>query len=688
VAFFVFKEFMPDFDIDFNTEDFKNSIERTMFVQNAFVREVKDYSDDLEEEKDSYKAYFSDSWKTDVKQARENKGLPVSDVARFASVVDTISGNERQNRTDVTVHPFEKNDQVLADLANNYLKYRNRKESQWHENSLAFINAIIARRAHYEFFLRSNPNDGSPETVRIQRPASEVFVQRPFRDITGADSKGTLHVQWVYVDDLIRRFKDKIPNINFLDTTQDIGKPQTEVSHLLDSYDFPDKKEEKLFFKRNRKMVRVIRYWRRRKIPIFRILNPKPNSFSEILVGSESTRKKALVRAVDFLNKFPEIAISEVEKGKLSVGGELITEATSNNIEIIANELIEEQVKDSYTFHHISGRVELDYVEDWGDFLPWTHMFCYFVDGRPGGLYERIKDLIQEVNFIHSKLMQRLGTMGKMPLGIERGALDMTKEAAKDAYEDGGIIDFKDQAITQNKFHAFEDKTLSSIPAYIGLEESLNNTIKELTGANDPLQGRSPGANTAGIAIELLQRKGSALIAPIQDNFKRFKMESARMEINMLLRAHNHPVAGRPLWTSMKLARIIGGLIDFKKEDDPLAQRLKSADSTTQEGDETGIVTEINNMLTQLSSMEYDMAMDETITSPTLKMLTLQQLVQMAVQAGIAIPPQMIIGESELPQQAKDDFAKFQTTNEAQAQLALRNSQGGSNTNGTPENFA
>ena len=402
------------------------------------------------------------------------------------------------------------------------------------------------------------------------------------------------------------------------------------------------------------------------------------------MVASENTRKKALDQAVAFLNKFPEIAIFLVESNNIVVGGDRITEATSNNIEIIANELIEEQIKDSFSFHHISGRVELNYVEDYGDFLPWTHMFCYFVDGRPGGLYERIKDLIQEVNFIHSKLMQRLGTVGKMPLGIERSALDMKEQAAKDAIEDGGIVFLKDGAISQGKFYVFEDKTLSSIPAYIGLEESLNNTIKELTGANDPLQGRSPGANTAGIALELLQRKGAALIAPIQDNFKRFKMESARMEINMLLRAHSI----KPLWTSMKLSRIIGGMIDLRKENDPLVQLLSNADSTTKEGDEQGIVTEINDMLIQLSAMEYDMTMDETITSPTLKMLTLQQLVQMFVQIGIAVPSQMIIGESELPQKTKDEFLSFQGTPEAKQQLELRGAQGGSNTNGTPENFA
>ena len=254
---------MADFDLDFNIDDLKNSLDRTVFVQDAFVKEVKDYSGQLEQEEDAHKAYFSDSWKTKVKQARTDKGLPVSDVARFASIVDTISGNERQNRTDVTVHPFEKNDQTLADLANNYLKYRNRKGSQWHENSLAFINAIISRRAHYEFYLRNNTNDGSLETVRVQRPASDVFVQRPFRDITGADSKGTIHAQWVYVDDLVRQFKNKIPNIHMLDTQHDSGRMQTEISHLLDSYDFPDKKEDKLFFKRNRKMVRTLRWWRR-----------------------------------------------------------------------------------------------------------------------------------------------------------------------------------------------------------------------------------------------------------------------------------------------------------------------------------------------------------------------------------------------------------------------------------------
>ncbi len=674
-------------DIDFSSPDIldiKSSLKRIMLVQKTFVREVMDSSKQTKEEEKSYNAYFSDSWEDEDKQKRMKKGLPVSDVARFSSVVDTISGSERLSRTDAIVHPFERNDQRIADLANNYLKYRNRKESQWHGDSLAYVDAIISKRSHYEFLLRSNPNDGSLETVRIQRPSSEVFVQRPFRDITGKDSRGTLHVQWVFMDDLVRKFKDKIPSINLLDTTQDSGRPETEISHLMDAYDFPDEKEGKLFFNRDKGMIRVIRYWRRHKVPIFRVLNPKPNSFNEILVGSENTRKKALDRAVSFLNKFPEIAIALVDEREIFIDKERITEATSENIEIVASELIEEQTKDSYAFHHISGRVELEYVENWGDFLPWTHFFCYFVDGRSGGLYERIKDLIQEVNFIHSKLMSRLGTVGKMPFGIERDALDMKAGAAKQAIEDGGIVFLKSGAVSGRKIHIFEDKTLSSIPSYMGLEEGLNNTIKELTGANNAQQGRGEGANQAGIAIELLQQKGAALIEPIRDNFKRFKMSNARMEIQMLLRSHHE----RPNWTAMKLARIIGGMIDFSDENDPFVQQLNAADQTTGAGDETGIVTEINQMLIQLGAMEYDLTMDEVITSPTLKMMNMQSLVQMAVQLGIAVPPAMIIAESELPEKTKNEFSSFQQTDEAQAQIAQRQTQGGDNSNGTLENVS
>jgi len=143
-------------DIDFSSPDLlkiKDSLKRISFVQNAFVREVKDNTDEVKEEEKANKAYFSDSWEDEAKQKRVAKGLPVSDVARFSSIVDTISGNERQNRTDVLVHPFERNDQKIADFANNYLKYRDRKESQWHTNSLVYVDCIVSPRAHFEFYL-------------------------------------------------------------------------------------------------------------------------------------------------------------------------------------------------------------------------------------------------------------------------------------------------------------------------------------------------------------------------------------------------------------------------------------------------------------------------------------------------------------------------------------------------------
>ena len=204
-------------DIDLSTPEQDKAFHRIAATQKMFVREISEQEGNLEKEERSYNAYFSDSWEKDIKQQRERRKLPVSDVARFASIVDTISGSERQNRTDIHVFPFEMDDQVTADTLNLYLKYRNRKESQWHENSLAYLNAIISRRSHYEFFLRNNPKDGSLETVRIQRPAAEVFIQKPFTDVTAKDSKGTIHAQWIHLDEIKRQFKNKIKDVSLLD---------------------------------------------------------------------------------------------------------------------------------------------------------------------------------------------------------------------------------------------------------------------------------------------------------------------------------------------------------------------------------------------------------------------------------------------------------------------------------------
>lgn len=673
-------------DIDFENPDIRDSFTRVAKVQAAFELEVSESSDQIDGEKESYDAYFSDSWKTEIKEEREARGLPVSDVARFASIVDTISGSERQSRTDITVFPFEGDDQFTADVANLYLKYRNRKNSLWHEDSLAYMNSIISKRAHFEYFLRNNPNDGSLETVRRERPASEVFVQRPFRMFTAEDSRGTIHAQWVAIEELKKQFGKKIPHLFLLDSTPKERKPVHEITHLLDAYDFPDLKNRDLFFKKekHKDMVRVIRWWRRHKKIIYRILNPSPNSFDEILIGTEKSKQKALQRAIAFLNENPEIAVNLIVNNQIEVEGEIVKEATNRNIQFIADTLLEENLKDVYAFHYISGRVELEYQEDWGDFLPWTHLFCYFVDGKAGGLHERIKDLIQEVNFIHAKLMQRLGTMGKMPIAIEDDATDMDDDSIRKNFEDGGIIKLKPESIRRGKIKEFEDKTLSSIPAYITLEETLNATMKELTGANDPLQGRSPGANTAGVAIDLLQRKGSALIAPIEDNYKRFKMENAKMEIKMLLRQYEL----KPNWTAMKLARIVGGMIPRSgMANSPLDQIINRVDQMTTEEDETGKVVLMNNILKMMRKMEYDFTVDETIHSPSLRVSILQSLVQMATALGIPVPPTLLVENTELPQKQKDAFLEFANSTAGQEQVAARQPAGGLNSNGSLSNI-
>lgn len=609
---------MPREDINTKIEDKlvgSAKEKRIRLTQRDFKKAVSDDETSQTEVKEGVKAYESNSWPEDIKTEREELKKPVGDIARFPNIVDVISGNQRQGRTEMSAFAFERDDFRTAEFANAYLKYRRQKQPLQHENSLGFQNGIITSRAHWEYFLKFNQKDGSLETIRVERPADEVYLERPFREYDGSDSPSTFHVQWTSIEQL-EVIYGKVDKTKLEVRARESEERRVEKTHLEDEYMFPSDSDPDLFFNKETEQVRLIRRWQRRFKNVFRVWRPDADSLDNASLGVFDTKAEAKKEASKYLR-------------------------ASNIKNVNSDDMISEEEKEFFSYHVISGRLELEWQEEWGDFVPFVHFWCYWANGKSHGLWGRLKDETQHLNFLFAKLEERLGKIGWMPLLLEEDALSEGTdfETAMEHWRDGSGVELASGAISRNKVKVEQDQSLQSIGPYVALVQFFFDNMERKVGATNAFQGESPGANTAGIAIEKLQSKASAVVEPVFDNFRRSLKMDAQIEIKMLDRAFQK----RRFFTTMKMERVLGGMIERAPEKDPLqdfgAQLQEGTISIP--GSPEKQTFDVATILEKMALIEYDINIDETLSTQSLGISILQTIAQLG--EVLPAPPDVLI---------------------------------------------
>jgi hypothetical protein len=608
-------------DITLNTrvaQQTEATADRIRSTQLAFMRVESAEGENLEEIHESFKSYKADSWPEDKKRIRESEDKPTHDIARFPNIVDV---------------PFEKDDFQTATFLNLHHQYNRHRKNSFldQKDTQVFKDGLISGRSHREYALRPNKQDGSFDIVRIERPADEIFIERPFREIDASDSPGHFHVQWKTPDWLKNRYKGKEIDWSGLEIrTKDTIPDRVEETHVLDEYLYPSDERSEPFFDKEKLLVRMIRYWKKRYRTVFRVANlVNPRTVEDANLGIFRSRSEAFQFAIEFLGR---------------IGGEINEQAV--------DDMITPEEEEYFSYHVISGRVELEWVKDWGDFVPIQHFFPYFANGTYHSLWNRLKDEIQGLNFLWSKLVERLGKIGWQPLLMEEDALaeGQNVTTGMKAWRDGKMVLLASGALNKGKVKIDQDHSLQAIGPYITMIQFMFQNLNEKSGANDPFRGVSPGANTAGIAIERLQQKGAAVVEPIFDNFRSFQRDDIYMEIEMLKRAY----LKRPLFTILKMERIIGGATDEDSQD--FLQSLQEGKITTAQGERD---IDIEKILNLIGVVEYDISISQVAATASLRIASLQAIAQVVGATGIPVPPEVVIELSDfIPPEVKQKWLK------------------------------
>lgn len=322
----------------------------------------------------------------------------------------------------------------------------------------------------------------------------------------------------------------------------------------------------------------------------------------------------------------------------------------------------------------ISGKAKLDQRKMWV-YPGWKgyHIIPFFCFRAPGklskleyavqGLPRGLKDLNIELNKRRTQELHILNTSANSGWQAEEGALTPAQEKAYAEFGSAPGIILKHQ-----KGYAKPEKItptpLSQGHAQLAAENSQD--IKEASGINDDLL--SMGENQAsGRAIMLRQKQGLVQIQKIFDNLSQTKRILGRFVLSQLGKVYDVETAmrvmGEEFCTTNFVKPVMAPMINpvsGQPVPDPTTgqpamgpQMDPGTGQPVTQYDEPSCKAYFNSVLMDAELGKYDVAVGEGASSETVKFANFMTLKELA-QAGIPIPPEVIVEDSSLSQVSKE----------------------------------
>jgi len=251
-------------------------------------------------------------------------------------------------------------------------------------------------------------------------------------------------------------------------------------------------------------------------------------------------------------------------------------------------------------------------------------------ENRWFGAINMMKDPQRGLNTMRRQLSHLLQTAPKGMLIHEVGAVLDIEAYESNSSDPTYHMEVSQGAISNGRIRFTEQPQISPVYAQlIGFDEKM---LKDTSGIQDSLMGQQTSSREPGVTVRMRQETGLAVLYILFDNFRESRLLAGKILLSMV----------QQYYTNERIIRIEG------EEGNKLLQ-INSQKNPNAEG------------FNDVSVGKYDLVIDEAIDNQTMRMATLQMLVDYSQQNPNTIPPELILEYSDLPASAKNKVKEYYT---------------------------
>ena len=586
-------------------------------------------------------------WRRDIKDKIERQGRAAAIINQSAVVQNSVSGGERQSRTEIKAYAFnaDADDQLESEVSTTILKYLNKQDDLDFLQSDMFFNGNNAGEAWAEsFFSRSEPRKPWGSIVTRIRHPRNVYLDPNSKEYNFNKDARFVFV-WDYIDINVIVAENPKLSPSILEYPGPEIQPQSQVDSDIDEYRneargaFPGGDPAPFFDSEFHKVKRIRMYEKyRKKVSYLHDMTADDvvNSFIDLTMLQELP---------DFIrDKFPE---------DYKFSSDIIADARALAKAAPKIYTVIENFEDRIASHYISGRHEFEYIPDIGiNLFPLYRFTPFLIDGQPVSYTELFKHPQKEINSMHSKLESMLKRSNWL-IFAEEGALAENQDMNK--APDTGTVYVKPGML--GKVQSWVNPGLNYIGAYVTLIQHLIQMLTSAAGSEDAFRGKSPGANVPGVSLALLRNQTAMIMQPMVDKLNETKRIIAKTQLQMVYTWLDESVIERIINQQISIDQNAG-----------LREKIISREKDTNKPN-------IKNSFSKLGTMEHDIVFDETVSNPSMKLARLHALLEVANVMQTPPPMTLIMKLADLSKEDGDEWTRlFQ---EQQQLIAMGLQQGG-----------
>jgi len=548
----------------------------------------------------------------DVEKLRK-RGVKALTINKVRPNIFLISGVQRQNRTDFRAFPEGEEDGLLAEVATRLLKNAMKTSDGEDKVSEQFEDGIISGEGYIEPYM-----DYTHDLINGSLKIKKVSPLRLFVDPDSVEydlSDAAYVVKFspqLNLDQILALFPNKTKEI------KDIGEGKIEIDQVegaisRETDDYPDMNSGKEENKdpTEEKIYDLTEYYYKKSVLKYLIADAQQG-----LVKEASSKEEA----DEYIAQYPDAKI-----------------IPRYIPEIWVDAMIGNTVIDSYMCQFYPKWKEYPFIPYFGYriTIPLKDR-AYMVQG----VVRALKDLQRELNKRRTQELVHLNSSTNSGWIVHKNAKVNKKDLRQKGSSSGYVLEWEGQ-IPPVQIHP---QPLSQGHAQLAAENT--NDIKEVSGINADLLSMNEKTQS-GRAIHLRQKQGMVMIQNLFDNLSRTKKILGRFIMSQL----------GEIYTVETATRVCGSAFLQKNFSAPVMQDEETPvmenGEMKMELDNEAVATLFNQVLTDIETTKYDIAVGEGVNTETVKYANYMTLMDL-VQAGAPIPPDVIIDESMLPPATKE----------------------------------
>lgn len=607
----------------------------------------------LDEAEEDFAFAVGKQWRDQDKLTLERAGVPALTINKIQPNIFMISGYQRQNRPDIVAYPEGDEDSLYAEVVTRLIKNAVKVSDAQYKQSEQFEDGVICGEGWVEPYIDYS-NDLVNGELRVKKcnplnifvdPASVEYdlsdAEYVIKVSTGL-TKNQVHKLFPDKKKLIEKIGNRTLTINSGDNAslvQALDYPHVDEPGGTGSGDEYSKED----------LYDLVEYQYKKYVSKYIVADKQIGDMKEA---------KDLDEAQLYVDQ------------KNTISGEVVAKVIHRIVpEIWFCSLVGDTVVDEF----IS-----PFYPKWKGYslIPFfAHRVTVPIkDGnefRVQGIVRSLKDPQRELNKRRSQELRITNSTANSGWLTEQDTWVKKSDVEKYGSTPGVTLEYKSGRQKPERITPFP---LSQAHAQLAAENTQD--MKEISGINSDLLAMNK-TDASGRAIYLRQQQGIVMLQRILDNFSLTTKLLGRFILSQLGEIYTVERAVKVCGTAFIKDNFSKPVMQPSPVDGQPVPVLDATGQMQMEVDEEGVVALFNTVLNDIESAKYDVTVDETNASPTVKYGNYLMLAEMAGK-GMPIPPDVLVDESMIGESSKQKIKKAI----ASAQMAQNAMPGASPVNG------